>query len=155
MRQYKTREELEEIQRKAQQIIDEWGISDLKGVSGLYFMKIYNKIIYIGESQTDLAYRLARHKMHILDPTDEPEEKYNLMRELYKLYKNNIYIQWKTLPPAQCITTENELIYKYKPILNNKIPIYNEFMGRRSPFPVSYCYKEYPSLEEVLWFIEE
>lgn len=154
LRDYKTKEEVAEIQRKAQQIIDEWGINELKGASGLYFIKIYDKILYIGESQTDLAYRLARHKMHILDPNDEPEEKYNIMREVFKHFEGEIKVFWQIYPPEICLTKENELIAQYKPILNNKIPIYNEFFGVKNSFPCGYCYKDLPSAEEVIWYIQ-
>lgn len=154
MRQYVTKERLDEIKQETDKIIDKMGMNDYKNVSGLYFIKIYDKIVYIGSSKTDLAYRIARHKMHLLDPNDEPELKYDVMREVYNRDPNIWQVIIQPLPAADCTIEEYKLIDKYKPIFNEKYAIYEEGNGY---FPVGYCYidkKEYPNAEEVWWYLQ-
>lgn len=154
MRDYKTKEEVKEIKRKAQEIIDEWGIQDIQGKSGLYFVLLFDKVIYVGESQTDLAYRIARHKMHILDPTDEPEKKYDIMRELYQHYPNQIRVKYQTFPANDCKYLEDLYIDKYKPILNTTFPIYNYFSGKYATGHYNIKDEDFPTIEEVKWYVE-
>lgn len=154
MRDYKTKEEVEEIRARARLIIDEMGISDFVGVSGLYFIKIYDKIVYIGSSKKDLAYRVARHKMHILDPTDEPELKYDVMREVYSILPNEWRIILYPFDKSLCEIEEYKLIEKYKPIFNEKYAIYDEFTPG---VPVGYKYinkEDYPKAKEVLLYVQ-
>lgn len=154
MRDYKTKEEVAEIKRQAQEIIEEWGIQDLQGKSGLYFIFYYDKLIYIGESQTDLAYRIARHKLHLLDPNDEPEKKYDIMRELYNENPGAMRVRWQIFPPAQCKKEEDFLLYKYKPILNSVFPIYNIYNGTNAVGHYTISDNDFPTIEEVKWYVE-
>lgn len=151
MRQFLPKEKLIELQQKVNDIIEEWGITDLKGVSGLYFIKYYDKILYIGKAD-DLAYRMARHKMHILDPNDEPEKKYDLLRELIKIKgQDPLSFFYCQFPQNECSRLEAHYINEYKPILNTQYPIYDMFS---SYMPIKWENRELPNFDTLLWFVE-
>lgn len=154
MRDFKTKEEVEAIRAKADKIIDEIGLNDYRGTSGLYFIKIYGIIVYIGSSKKDIAYRIARHKMHILDPNDEPELKYDVMREVYNINPNVWSIDIIPCDSSIVEIEEYKLIDSIKPIFNDKYAIYNDFCGKH---PVGYSYipkDKYPTASEVWWYVQ-
>ena len=106
-----------------QKLLDEAGADRKYSASGIYCIKIDDKIAYIGKS-TNMYNRIASHIEHIEEPLSKEfnGKKYKLLRQArYSNHKIGfdvlLYCKEEDLTAA-----EGEYIRKYLPPLNTQIP---------------------------------